>query len=263
MINEVKIRNILLGDRSKNAHVYRSILKMLSIHGYISKEEVMYHTGLSKVEVDNRMFYLYKLGLVNKFPSQTIPINFYCLTARGRQVVIDFNISDFISMFQPHMYNLMWQRHHRYLVKVWSVFVNEFVGRVINWVSDEQLKRESVGKYARVFDSEVLFDSGGGMIKRCGIELELSLKAPRRYEKQVDSLISYLHDMKHNKYREYDILFYICSTLTVKDRLRQHLIGRYIDAEIYFSMLDELIVEKGESEIESLAGERKKLKEMV
>lgn len=259
---DIKITR-LLSKNAKYCYIYREILKMLSIHGYLSIDEVVYHTELMRKQADNRMFYLVKVGLVKKFASGTIPINFYCLTTKGRQVVVDFNISDFISTFQPHMYNLMWQRHHRHLVKVWSVFSKVFAGRVINWVSDEQLKKESVGKYARVFDSEVLFDSGGGLIKRCGIELEESLKSPGRYEKQVDSLINYLHDMKHNKYRGYDILFYICSTLTIKDRLKYHLRGRYIEAQIYFSMLDELIVEKGESEIESLVGERKKLKELV
>src|ERR1051325_5112229 len=113
----VRSWQILKGDSGqKHTAIYRGILECLARFGYASTHEIRYGFNLSYKATENRLTYLSRLGLVRKFPSETVPPVFYCLTSDGRQMARDFGISDSISDFVPSQYAWGTQRHHRTIV---------------------------------------------------------------------------------------------------------------------------------------------------
>src|ERR1051325_8721874 len=134
------------------------------------------------------------------------------MSADGRQGVRDFGISDAISNFMPSQYAWGTQRHHRMIIKVYFALRQVLGASFSSWASEDLLRSEEEWRHqkdggnVRVLDGVVYIQmkkflyqqtaAGGveptGEIERetwkCGIEVELSLKSPDRYEKQFRSL---------------------------------------------------------------------------
>jgi len=267
---------------AKHYKIHIEMMKLFSMFGYLSSEELKYHfKGYKYVFLMNRLYNLYKYRIVDKFLSLSIPKYFYYITGLGRDVVEYFQISDFISNFYPAHYSLANSYHHRKMINVYSVFKRVLVDLMKGWTVEEMLKREETGAGAKVFDAEVFvsavvkickkledgseYDSGQRKYRdvRMMIELETSLKTPRRYEKLANVLTDF-HMHRKRLGREAAKYIFICKGETIKDRIRRHLVNRIIsrEAEIVFIDLDELIEKEGEAIVEDIRGERSKFKEI-
>jgi len=119
---------ILMQDGHRNSAIYRGVLEVLARFGYCSSQEIMFGFGLNYKKTENRLAYLNSLGLVKKFASKTVPPSFYCLTESGRQAVKTFGVSEYVSNFVPSDYRLIYQDHHRKIVKVYLVLRQMLVG---------------------------------------------------------------------------------------------------------------------------------------
>lgn len=280
-----KAIRLLRETGAKSSVQYREICRLVSLFGYVSTDEIKYHLGINEKTTHNRLWYLTRgSGLLKRFPSDTVPENFYCLTGSGRELVEQFGVSDYISNFVPSRYNLMWQKHHRLLIKVYSALKHTWGGGLTGFIGDEHLRKERFGKASRVFDAEFFLrvyfrpyaideitknEYEFGMIEeqicRCAIELETSLKAPKRYEKQANDFYEYCWSTKHAGSPIFLFLF-VYETETIKDRLKQHLQWRSSvkETNICFVNRSELLERKGEAEVEVLHLQKpKQVKDLI
>jgi len=249
----------------KSSVYYRALCRLIALFGYASIKEIAYHLELPEKRVHNLLWYLVNEGILHKFPSDTLPQNFYCLSAKGRHLVKIFLVSNYISDWTPSRYNLFYQRHHRTVINVWSVFSKAWGKKLSDWVTEEQLRKEYTGKRARIFDAEFVSkqeiikyidgDWGKETVKeirivRCGLELETELKSARRYEKQITDMIEHIWAAGYRKEPISKVIF-VCGGQAISDRLKRYLHGRYLEgARVYFIDLSELLVSKAEALVE-------------
>jgi len=275
---------ILAGNGNPNSSVYRGILELVSRFGYISIREVQYGYDLSLQPAINRLFYLEKAGLIQKFPSYTIPDQFYCLTSFGRQAVQTYRISDEIHNFRPHLYSPIYQHHNRTLIKAYQALRKIFGDNFLSWASEMTLKREAgkmgisdSSKGRRIFDglfnlmmkiTKYRRESDGKMHQwdhewepwSCGLEVELTLKSPKRYKKQFEDLARGVYSTYPRQQRVPTVLF-LYSTQTIFDRLVKHIgSGRYSFGECYFALaqVDEFLRNLGDAWMYKVFGNRSK-----
>jgi DNA-binding Lrp family transcriptional regulator len=200
--------------------VTREVLGCLARFGYLSVEEVAYGCRTSRASAQRRLRRLEDAGLIRSFPSQTVPVEFQCLTTQGRQKVVELGLSDELSPFMPCRYQWVEQHHHRTIVKVYLALRHLLGPDFLGWVSERALKgeAEAAGKLSawekRVLDGELylnvnideiekdpsgLLKSTGQVFKeswRCGIEVELSIKSSDRYRKQFMALADIVQEGK-------------------------------------------------------------------
>src|SRR5664279_4811456 len=87
MNKEMEKRGIfLLSENGRECTgVYRRILEMVSRFGFISIEEVMYGFDFPAQKAKDRLKYLTRVGLLERFESFTVPRTFFCLSPMGFQ----------------------------------------------------------------------------------------------------------------------------------------------------------------------------------
>src|SRR5258708_2110746 len=116
-------------------------MELLARFDYVSIEEVMYAFNLPLMKAVHRLDYLEnRCGLIHRFPSHARPKDFFYLTAGGRQVVRDFQISDYVSEFIPSSYAMMFQAHRRAIIKVYSAMKSIFSDKLLSWKNERQLQ---------------------------------------------------------------------------------------------------------------------------
>lgn len=249
---------ILSGAGNRNSVAYRGIMALLARFGYCSIREIMYDLELSMQVAINRLWYLEKGGLIKGFPSQTVPTEFYSLTADGRQAVRDFQISDESIPFSANQYKLLFQLHHRLLVQTYSALKKVLGESFLGWISERQLKLEGSGKGKRILDGEFLFRVERELVAkkdhtlvgqskdsedwRGGIELELSLKAPKRYEIQFEQLAKEVRGSEGRSPTK--TVLFLCGSEGIRDRLLKYAIefkGAFLGVTFYLGLVDEFI----------------------
>lgn len=276
---EAKGSLILSEGGHKHSGVYRGVLELVSRFGYVSVREVMYGFKLSLGSALHRLAYLEKIKLVQWFPSLTIPVTFYCLTPQGRQAVRRFNVSDELFHFVPSQYQPLAQDHHRAIVRVYLALQRLLGPRFLGWTTEQRLKAEGgINKEKRILDGELFLNvrktcykvrEDGEMAqvgdstferRRCGIEVELSLKSPERYRRQFKELVPQVYD-SWNKVQHYPMLIFFYSTPTVYDSLARHLKNGLHDVGacvFYLAQIDEFLERLGNAPVEKFIGTESK-----
>ena len=91
MMNEMERRGVFLLSECGGGKpsLYRGIVELVSRFGFISVEEVMYGFDLPAPKAMDRLKYLTKVGLLERFPSFTNHRSFYCLTPFGARMAED------------------------------------------------------------------------------------------------------------------------------------------------------------------------------
>lgn len=243
------------GSAGKHVDIYRGIVELCSRFGYVSIREVMYGFDLPIRKAINRLTYLNRRGIVRKFDSFTMPEQFYCLTPVGREAVYRFAIADEVREFQPARdYKLINQRHERLLVKSYVALKQIFGGRFAGWVSEAQLKQEYVGTGARVVDGE-FFVSSNGAREKCGLELELTMKAPARYRAQFDKLAAQVYSPAAKK-QQIAIMLFLYESMAILERLCAHASTLYNEwgrCRLFFSQCEDFFENKAEARVIRIA----------
>jgi hypothetical protein len=188
-------------------------------------------------------------------------------------------INEYVVDFVPSDYNLMWQNHHRSLIRVWWVLYETYKDN-LHWVGEKQLQRELVRR--RIFDGEFIIegimkelvdgDWGKEVVsrwvkKRFAVELELELKTPKRYIKQFEQLAEELRRRVFYDKQPIDRFIFVYLTPTIYDRLERHKMeqerrGVKFYSDIGFISYEDIITLRGEAEIKFSSGVRK-VKELL
>ena len=241
----------------------------------------MYACNLNLEEAMHRLDYLEDSGFVDRFPSNTIPKLFLCLTSLGREAVRDFDISKDVCLFSPHRYRQAFQNHQRSTVMVFLALRKVFGACFRGWTSETTLRTEEEtryrlygGKTKRILDGEFFFEitkerckrnEAGGLerqgepfkeIWRCGVEVELTPKNPDRYYKQFRELANRVYD-PHSGNHHYPMVFFFYTEQSIGDRLGQHLkSGRNNFGSCIFCLvpIDELVKNLGNTMVERFVG---------
>jgi len=219
--------------------VTREVLECLARFGYVSVEEIAYGCRITRASAQRQLKHLEKAELIHSFPSQTVPAQFQCLTAQGRQKVVELGLSDELSPFMPSRYQWVEQHHHRTISKVYFGLRHLLGPNFLGWVSERILKgeAESIGKSQvwekRVLDGELYFTvnldevekDNDGTLKptgqvfrepwRCGIEVELSIKSTERYRRQFMALA----DVVQGEKSPLPMIVFFYATPGIRERL--------------------------------------------
>jgi hypothetical protein len=275
---------ILLEDGVKHGEIYRGVLELLARFGYVSIRELMYGWGLEVIPAADRLKYLRRTGLITRFPSLTVPTSFYCLTPKGRSAVQQFGISDELSFFTPGRYQLVYQEHHRSIIRVFLALRRVFGSRFLGWASERTLRaeegarQEMSGGQKRVLDGEFFADIEKARFKvgvdgglepsgeavreqwRCGLEVEISLKSPERYRKQFKELAHRVYDSLSG-HQHYAMVMFFYNTRTLHDRLARHFkSGHYNFGSciFYLAQIEEFLADPEHAVIEKFVGTESK-----
>jgi hypothetical protein len=260
-------------------------MRVPSLFGYFSIREVKEGLDLSLQESIDRLRYLQRTGLLQRFPSQTYPPEFFCLTTEGRQMVKDFRISDQTSSFLPSSYHKPVQNHTRLLVTTYLTLKKILGDDLREWVGEEELLREAGSTNGegqswsrRVWDGEMLIqvhkihhvrNQAGEIVPtgevsqdiwRCGLELELSLKSPNRYSRLFEVLQQEVYSLLLEKLKV-PIMIFVCGSQTIRDRLLKHyqvFVKGYGRCIFYFVLLDDLLARRREARVLRMIGRDEK-----
>jgi DNA-binding Lrp family transcriptional regulator len=264
---------------AESSRQYRAIGKCLAIFGYMSQEEIKFMFQIDRHKAHHRIQKLLDRGIIRRFPSLTVPPTFICLTSYGKDLVKKEGINEYVIDFVPSDYNLMWQNHHRSIIRVWWVLYETYKDN-LHWVGEKQLQREVVRR--RMFDGEFILegimkewvdgDWGKEIVsrwvkKRFALEVELELKTPKRYVKQFEQLADELRRRVFYDKQPIDRVIYVYLTPTIYDRLERHKReqeqrGVKFYSDIGFVSYDDIITLRGEAEIKFSSGVRK-VKELL
>jgi len=276
---------ILSRSGYKNSRVYQGIMEMLARFDYLSIEEVMYAFELPLMQAVHRLDYLEnRCGLIKRFSSHTRPKDFFYLTAGGRQVVRDFQISDYVSEFVPSSYAIAYQAHRRAIIKSYAALKILFGDKLLNWKNERQLQaleeyrqRQEYGhQHKRILDGECSLmirqdrftrDPDGNLQPlreealwvewRTGVEVELTAKSPRRYEDQFNELRHLVYD-RWDKKQICNLVIFFYSTRTIHDHLvREIQSGRHDFGNCLFYVvpIDAFLKNPAEAAVEVYVGE--------
>ncbi len=276
---------ILSRNSYKNSRVYQGIMELLARFDFLSIEEVMYAFHLPLMQAVHQLDYLEnRCGLIKRFASGSHPKDFFCLTAGGRQVVKDFQISDQVSEFIPSYYAPAFQAHRRTIIKVYAALKTLFDDKMRNWINEGQLqaleeyrqsqtfghqhKRILDGECAlKIYEARYFKDPAGNMQPswaesvwsdwRVGIEVELSAKSPRRYEQQFNDLARLIFD-RWDKKQIYKLVIFFYSTRTIHDHLvREIQSGRHTfgNCLFYVIQIDSFLQNPAEASVEVYTAE--------
>ena len=233
---------ILSKDGHTYSDVYRGILEVLALFGYMSIKEVMYGFRLNLTQAVDRLRYLEQSGFIQRFPSRILPVSFYCLTSKGRRAVRNFDISD-INPFHPRYYRLVYQEHHRTTIKAFLALKMLLGDDFLGWVSESYLRAEGAfNKVRRILDGELYLRIRKTFVQpgqlgelvpalhldpvrqewRCGVEVELSLKSPKRYGKQFKDLARQIYT-EYSHEQHYPMFLFFYNTQTIRDKLAHQL----------------------------------------
>ena len=239
----IKGSMILSKDGHKYSNVYRGILEVLARFGYASIKEVMYGFHLNLTQAVDRLRYLEQSGFIQRFPSHILPVSFFCLTPHGRKAIRNFSISGYIDPFLPDYYQLVYQEHHRAIIKAFLALKMLLRDDFLDWTSESFLKVEGAhSKVKRILDGELFLRVRKTYLKKafdgklvealnldpvnvdwkCGIEVELSLKSPTRYIKQFRELSRQIYT-GYSHEQHYPMLIFFYSTQTIRDKLAHQL----------------------------------------
>jgi len=272
---------VLLGNGiNGNSRVYRGIMELLGRFGYLSLEEVIFGYDFGFREVYDRLNYLEKAGLIQKFPSLTLPRQFYCLTVLGTQVVRAHNISDEIHSFGPSQYNPITQNHSRTLIRIFLAFRKIFGADFLGWRSERALladqslmKNRNPLRGPRVFDGMFLIRIHktkhsphlqeapvplGGTTENwwCGLELELTVKSTQRYRKQFKDL----SDSVYNSLQENQtipMMLYLSGSPAIQKKLmeiREEQQGSFGRCLFVFGQVDSFLRDLGKTPMTRCVG---------
>jgi len=253
--------------------IYGLILELIARFGYVSADEISYALEINWPCARRRLDFLVKANIIKKFPSLTLPSDFFCLTVAGRQLCKKWGDSDEISDFTPGRYKALFQLHSRFIVKSY-VAIRRLLGPdFLGWVSEEMLQREGESVVTnrnihgkRIFDGEIFLNTAlhttvettPGMIQsreraiierwRCGFELELTLKSPGQYSKQFQGLAPQVYDGFRQEQLIQMVLFLYRSP-AIFDRLFKYVThpqNDYGQCIFYFSQTDDFFDHLGD-----------------
>ncbi len=245
LVREEKGLEILTEGACENGAIYRGILELMGRFGYLSFEEVLYGFPLTDREARDRIVYLARQSLIERFNSHTTPQHFYCLTKKGLTALQSLAISDEINPFDPKTYRPLSEKHDRMLIRIFCALRKMLDVDFLGWRSEKTLRREEslnsileAHKEKRVLDgmfqmnvhkqkflmnpeSELVFKGTTAEPWWCGLELELSLKSHQRYRQQFEALSDCVYD-RNGENQLIPLMLFLCGSPAIHETLLKH-----------------------------------------
>lgn len=259
---------LLRESRRVGSETYRGIVELVSRFGFISIEEVMYRFDFPAQKALDRLKYLTRVGLLERFESFTIPQSFYCLSPLGIQMAEAHRVSDEIHAFRPSQYFGLNQRHDRMLVRIYLALRKIFGVNFKGWMGERTIRQN--GNFSaspidpaglRILDG--LFqleiekeridphEATAPIVTKdlwwCGLELELTLKSAARYRKQFSGLAATVYDAL-GKTQKVPLVLFLYGTDAIGRTLRKYWSeqqDRYGQCLFVFGPADRFLKERG------------------
>ncbi len=259
MVEEKVLEEVISGPDDKGKVIdfkitdkVASLMMRIAENNYASREEI----GVLFTSYGYR-FRLIKglksLGMISDLKTHVIPSKVYFLTPLGYDYLESrgmFRVSD---KFHPSNFRIATCFHTLAALEVRLIF--EKHNLVTNW-NPERVLNYALRKDSRMVDAE--FDFGG---VHCGVEIELTLKAPRVLEEILEKL---------NGRKDLNYIFWILRNRNVFDSIRKiynfkpNLIAELSPERLrhHFVMLDDLKSNKLDAAVFNLNEVRTKLKDI-
>lgn len=186
---------------------------------------------------------LKKLGMITELKTHVVPATAYFLTPQGYEFIEARGMLRVPDRFNPSNYRIATCMHTLAALKVRLIFERHPL--VKNW-NPERVLNFSIRRISRMVDAE--FDIGEA---HCGLEVELTLKAPRVLKENLEKL---------KARRDLDNIFWVIRNRNVFDSIRtaygfekdQSVILNDDQKRHLFVMLDDLSVNRLESKVFNL-----------
>lgn len=146
---------------------------------------------------------LKKLGMISEIKTHVVPATAYYLTAQGYEFLESMGMLRVPDRFSPSNYRIATCMHTLVALKVQLIFERHRM--VKNW-SPERVLNFAIRRVSRMVDAE--FDLGES---HCGLEVELTLKAPRVLKENLEKL---------RARRDLDNIFWVIRNRNVFDSIR-------------------------------------------
>jgi len=274
MLKEYERRGMFLlcEKKEKAQNIYREIVELVARFSFVSAEEIAYGFDLTPDKAGEKLRYLSKLGLLDRFDGIADPKSLYCLTSFGRKVAQLHRVSDEVHPFAPSHYYVLNQRHDRMLTRIYLALRKIFEGRLKGW-SGELTLRQNEGFSAspvdpagrRIMDGMFLLEpelafSPPNNYRWCGLELELTLKSAERYRKQFRGLADTVYDSFERK-QKVPLVLFLYGSETIARALHKYWdeqrdqFGQYI---FFFGSADRFLNERGEAPLTRYFGDERR-----
>lgn len=228
--------------------LHTKVIKLIAQYGYITVEEAVIITN-DKSKAYQVLKYLHRKGNLHTLSTHLHPTQAYYLPENMRRIIESSGQVNHVEEFFPSSYRPTNFYHHMSLIKVHLTFEKVLGDRLIEYLPETQLKRDS-GRQNKICDGEFIFKNNKGERKRAGVEIELTLKNTEARHKSIKNLFA--HALIN---LDVIIIFYNHEvirqliTKTIKERNES-------GVPVYFIGLNDFLEKGAEAEAQTPDGER-------